>query len=46
MDFRSEGIANVITTTPQPFFIQSIDTVDNRHSSQYSVDVSVNVNCN
>lgn len=40
---RNEGIINVLISKPEPVFVKSIATEENRHTSEYICDVITNV---
>lgn len=40
---RNEAIVNFIITTPHPIFIEFVDTKENRHTSEYLMQIMDNV---
>lgn len=38
-NIRNESIVNIVVSTPQPFFIKSIDTKANAHTSEYIAEI-------
>lgn len=36
---KNEGIINILISKPEPVFVKSIATEDNRHTSQYMCEV-------
>lgn len=42
-NIRQEGIINFVITTPEPFFIDFVDTGGKRHTAEYLADQIITV---